>query len=64
MVMVKIDSSAILVEPIKQHSDAKLMRAYMALMLRLHPAGVTPRKHILDNKISSAMKDLIKDNTR
>jgi hypothetical protein len=36
MVMVKIDSSAILVEPIKQRSDAELMCAYTALMLRLH----------------------------
>jgi hypothetical protein len=61
MVMVEIDSSAILVEPIKNRTDAELTRAYSALMLRLRRAGVTPRKHVLDNEISSAMKDLIRD---
>ncbi|KAL7480197.1 hypothetical protein ACHAW6_005893 [Cyclotella cf. meneghiniana] len=32
MVMVKIDSSAILVEPIKNFSDAELTRAYSVLL--------------------------------
>ncbi|KAL7488521.1 hypothetical protein ACHAW6_015627 [Cyclotella cf. meneghiniana] len=27
----------------------------------LTPSGVIPRKHVMDNKISTAMKDLIKD---
>eukprot|EP00804_Cyclotella_cryptica_P013004 CCRYP_002334-RA/>CCRYP_002334-RA protein AED:0.29 eAED:0.29 QI:0/0/0/1/1/1/2/0/658 len=35
MVMVEIDSSAILVEPIKNRTDAELTRAYSTLMLRL-----------------------------
>ena len=61
MVMVDIDSSAILVEPIKNRTDAELTRAYSALMLRLQRAGVTPRKHVLDNEVSLAMKDLIRD---
>eukprot|EP00804_Cyclotella_cryptica_P012260 CCRYP_013845-RA/>CCRYP_013845-RA protein AED:0.45 eAED:0.45 QI:0/-1/0/1/-1/1/1/0/146 len=61
MVMVEIDSSAILVEPIKNRTDAELTRAYSALMLRLRRAGIVPRKHVLDNEISAAMKDIIQD---
>eukprot|EP00804_Cyclotella_cryptica_P021145 CCRYP_001466-RA/>CCRYP_001466-RA protein AED:0.26 eAED:0.26 QI:0/0/0/1/0/0.25/4/0/985 len=59
MVMVDIDSSAILIEPIKNRTDPELTRAYSALITRLHRAGVVPRKHVLDNKISNAMKTLI-----
>ncbi|KAL7481388.1 hypothetical protein ACHAW6_007071 [Cyclotella cf. meneghiniana] len=59
MIMVKIDSSAILVGPIKNQKDVKLTRAYTTLMSCLHHAGIQPRKHILDNEISQAMKDLI-----
>jgi hypothetical protein len=59
MVIVKIDSSAILVEPIKNRKDAELIRAYEKLLARLKQAGVTPRKHVLDNEVSTAMKDLI-----
>eukprot|EP00804_Cyclotella_cryptica_P027251 CCRYP_014353-RA/>CCRYP_014353-RA protein AED:0.46 eAED:0.46 QI:0/-1/0/1/-1/1/1/0/123 len=61
MVMVEISSSAIIVEPIKNLTDAELTRAYSALMLRLQWAGATPHKHVLDNEVSLAMKDLIRD---
>eukprot|EP00804_Cyclotella_cryptica_P028786 CCRYP_018721-RA/>CCRYP_018721-RA protein AED:0.43 eAED:0.43 QI:0/0/0/1/0/0/2/0/620 len=61
IVMVEIDSSAILVEPIKNRTDAELTRAYSALMLKLRRAGIVPGKHVLDNEISAAMKDLIQD---
>ena len=61
MVMVEIDSNAILVEPIKSRKDAELTRAYRALMLRLKLAGIEPKKHILDNEVSDAMKTMIKD---
>eukprot|EP00804_Cyclotella_cryptica_P002761 CCRYP_009625-RA/>CCRYP_009625-RA protein AED:0.25 eAED:0.25 QI:0/0/0/1/0/0/4/0/596 len=61
MVMVDIDSSAILVEPIKNRTDLELTRAYSTLITRLHQAGVVPRKHVLDNEISTAMKTLITD---
>jgi hypothetical protein len=33
MVMVKINSNAILVEPMKNHKDAEMIRAYNALLL-------------------------------
>ena len=35
MVMVEINSNAILVEPIKSRKDEELMRAYRAMMIRL-----------------------------
>jgi hypothetical protein len=61
MLMVEINSSAILVEPIKTRSDAELSRAYSSLITRLHRSGVFPHKHVLDNEISNAMKTLITD---
>ena len=36
------------------------MRAYHVLVMRLKNAGILPRKHVLDNKVSSAMKDFIR----
>ena len=38
MVMVKIDSNAILVKPLKIRKDAELTRAYRVMMLRLRRA--------------------------
>eukprot|EP00804_Cyclotella_cryptica_P019044 CCRYP_014460-RA/>CCRYP_014460-RA protein AED:0.28 eAED:0.28 QI:0/0/0/1/1/1/3/0/673 len=61
MVMVDIDLSAILVESIKNRTDPELTRAYSSLIARLHRPGIVPRKHVLDNEISNAMKNLITD---
>ena len=61
MDMVKIDSNAILVEPINSRNGHKLIRAYRVLMTRLQHARIVPKKHILDNKVSEAMKTIIKD---
>jgi hypothetical protein len=43
MIMVEIDSSAILVEPMKSRKDAEMIRAYDALLQRLRRAGINPR---------------------
>ena len=56
MVMVEIDSNAILVEPMKSRKDEEMIRAYDALLARLRLAGSTPRKHVLDNEVSDNMK--------
>ncbi|KAL7502169.1 hypothetical protein ACHAXN_000208 [Cyclotella atomus] len=61
MVMVKIDSNAILVEPMKSRKDAEIIRAYDTLILRLKRAGISPKKHVLDNEISENMKNHIRD---
>ena len=61
MIMVNIDSNAILVEPMKSREDKEMKRAYRVMMKQLRRAGVVPKKHVLDNKISDSMKDMIRD---
>jgi len=61
MVMVEIDSNAILVKPISSRNNHELARAYRVLMTRLQHAGIVPKNHILDNEVSEAMKTIIKD---
>ena len=61
MVMVEIDSNAILVEPMTSRKDAEMIRAYDALITRLRRAGSAPIKHVLDNEISDNMKAHIRD---
>ncbi|KAL7474759.1 hypothetical protein ACHAW6_005919, partial [Cyclotella cf. meneghiniana] len=60
MVMVEIDSNAILLEPMKSRQDREMIRAYDALTHRLLRAGIQPKKHVLDNEISSNMKEHIR----
>ncbi len=61
MVMVEIDSNAILVEPMKSRKDEEMICAYNALLLRLKQAGIVPKKHVLNNKVSENMKNYICD---
>jgi len=61
MVLVEINSNAILVEPMKSRKDAEMIRAYNALLLQLKRAGIIPKKHVLDNKVSENMKNHIRD---
>ena len=59
MIMVEIDSSAILVKPMKSQKDAEMIRAYNALLLRLKQAGISPKKLVMDNEVSKTMKSHI-----
>ncbi len=59
MVLVKINSNAILVEPMKSRKDAEMIQAYNALLLRLKRTGIIPKKHVLDNKVLENMKNHI-----
>ena len=59
MVMVEIDSNAIIVEPLKNRKDPELTRAHKTMMLQLKRVGIVPKKHILDNEVSEAMKEVI-----
>ncbi len=59
MVLVEINSSAILVAPIKEKTKEELTAAYLSLIARLKKAGMAPKKHVMDNKISELMKDTI-----
>ena len=61
MVMVEIDSNAILVEPISSRNNHEQARAYRVLMTRLLHTGMVPKKYILNSKVLEAMKTIIKD---
>ena len=61
MFMVEIDSNAIMVDPIKNRTDAELTRAYRAMMLHLKQVGIISQKHILENEVSNAMKTVVRD---
>jgi hypothetical protein len=60
MVMVEIDSNAILMEPMKSRKDAEMIRVYDKLVKRLNDANIHPQKHMQDNEISANMKEHIK----
>jgi hypothetical protein len=62
MVLAKVDSNAILVEPMKNRTAGEMVRAYQVLIDRLNSAGIFPKLHILDNKCSADMKETIKSN--
>ena len=59
MVMVEVDSNSILVELLKSHKEAELICGYKSLLRQLQQAGIVPRKHVMANKISKAMKEHI-----
>ena len=61
MVMVEIDRNTILVKPMKNRRDAKMIQAYNLLLLHLKWAGIFPKKHVLDNQVSENMKNHIRD---
>ncbi len=48
IVIVEINSNAILVKPMTNRKDAEMIRAYNTLLLRLNWAGMVPKKHVLD----------------
>ena len=60
-VMFEIDSNAILVKHIKSRNDVELTREYRTMMLQLQQAGIIPKKHILDNEVSEALKEITQD---
>ena len=62
MVLVESDSSAILVEPMKNRTAGEMIRAYQTLVDRLNESGIFPKEHILDNECSDQFKKTIKAN--
>ncbi len=61
MVMVEINSNAILIESTKDRKDAKMIQAYNTLLLQLKRTGIVLKKHVLDNEVSEKMKNHICD---
>ena len=64
MVMVEVDSNAILVEPIKSQASNVLQRAYLVLLDHGKAVGIVPKKHILNNECSEDTKQLIRETCR
>ena len=62
LVLVEIDSGAILVEAMRDRSAGEQCRAYQVLVDRLHQCKIYPKKHILDNEISDKFREVIKHN--
>ncbi len=62
MVLAKVDSDAILVEPMKNRTAGKTIWAYQVLIDRLNSAGIFSNLHILDNECSDDMKKTIRSN--
>jgi hypothetical protein len=63
MVLIEIDSNAILVEAMKNRTAGEMIRAYLVLVTHLRNAGVTPKMHILDNECSEEFKEQIWKNS-
>ncbi len=62
MVLVHIDSGAILVAPMKDWTSGEMIRAYQSLLNRLNTRGIRPKHHVLDNECSEDFKETIKKN--
>ena len=59
MVMVAVDSHAILVTPMKNRTDQEMRLAYLTLLKRVKSAGAQVLKHVLDNECSDKMREMI-----
>ena len=62
MVLIDVDSDAILVEPMKNRTSGEMIRAYQTLIDRLRTAGSIPKLHVLDNECSQDFRDTIRRN--
>ena len=62
MVLIEMDSNAILVAAMKNRTSGEMIRAYQELVDRLRGAGVRPKLHLLDNECSAEFKERIKFN--
>jgi hypothetical protein len=60
MIFYDYDSSAILAEPLKSRSAAKLLRAFTKLHQYLTGRGLRPAMHILDNECPQGLKNFIR----
>lgn len=63
MVLYKVSSNAILVEPARNKISDKMVAAHQKLVDRLKEGVIEPSLHILDNKILAEYKDAITENS-
>ena len=57
-----MDSNAIISKAMKDRTSGKMVRAYQKLLKKLRLAGMTPKQHVLDNKMSNKFKDTVRMN--
>ncbi len=62
MVLINVDSDAILVELMKNRTSGEMIRAYQTLIDRLCTASSIPKLHVLDNECSQDFRDTIRLN--
>jgi hypothetical protein len=62
MVLIEMDSNAILVATMKNRSAGETVLAYQELVDCLRSAGIQLKLHLLDNKCSTKFKERIKSN--
>ncbi len=62
MVLIDVNSDAILVELMKNRTSGKMIRAYQTLIDRLRTTGSISKLHVLDNKCSQDFRDTIRCN--
>ncbi len=62
MVLAHPNINGILQEPMKNRTSGEMIRAYQALIDQLKSAGITPNRHILNNKCSANFKQAIRNN--
>jgi hypothetical protein len=62
MVLIEMDSNAILVAAIKNRLAGEKICAYQELVVCLCSAGIQPKLHLLDNECSAEFREKIKSN--
>ena len=62
MVAHNIDANYIFMDTMKNRSESQIMACYQQIVSRMKKAGLTLRKHILDNEASAAYTALIEGN--
>ena len=59
MILLEVDSDAILAEPLKNRTSGELTKAYKTIMDQLHKCSIKETLHIWDNQCSGEFKDAI-----
>ena len=62
MVAHNIDANYIFMDTMKKRPESQMMACYQRIGSRMKKAGLTLRKHILDNEASAAYMTLIEEN--
>ena len=62
MVAIHDDANYIFMEPMRNRTEGQIVGAYQKIFKRMQQAGLSIKKHILDNEASALYKDAIRSN--